>query len=193
MVSAMQALREATRDIHDDFETGLRIAAPDAGRNEYLAFISAMYGWLQPFEEQLWQSGWSAHMDPEARSRKAAWIEADLRTAGLGDEAIAKLPRAPVTVHLTSAAQRIGTAYVLEGAQLGSQLLSRTLKPRLEPWPARWLSGYGEHASAYWLAFRKEAESQLADDAARAEAAAAARAAFSALAGWFREHGHSNS
>nr|WP_314630269.1 biliverdin-producing heme oxygenase [uncultured Noviherbaspirillum sp.] len=185
----MQALRDATRDIHDDFETGLRIAAPDAGRDEYLAFISAMYGWLQPFEARLWEAGWPGHLAPEARSRKAAWLEADLRAAGLDDAAIAQLPRAPVAVHLGSAAQRIGTAYVLEGAQLGSQMLSRTLKPRLDPWPARWLSGYGEQASAYWLAFRKEAELQLAHETQRAEAAAAARAAFAALAGWFRVRG----
>ena len=189
MASAMQALRDATREIHDHFETRLRIAAPDAGRADYLAFISAMYGWLQPFEAQLWRAGWPARMDPVARSHKAAWLEADLRAAGLDDDAIAQLPRALVTVQLDSAAQRIGTAYVLEGAQLGSQLLSRTLKPRLEPWPARWLSGYGEQASGYWLAFRKEAESQLVDEARRAEAAAAARAAFSALAVWFRERG----
>ena len=189
MASAMQALRDATRDIHDQFETGLRIATPDAGRADYLAFISAMYGWLQPFEARLWQAGWPAPLTPEARSRKAAWLEADLHAAGLDDDAIARLPRAPVAVHLDSVAQRIGTAYVLEGAQLGSQLLSRTLKPRLAPWPARWLSGYGEQASIYWLAFRQEAESQLADEALRAEAAVAARAAFSALANWFRERG----
>jgi heme oxygenase len=189
MVSAMQALREATRDIHDDFESGLRIAAPDAGRADYLAFISAMYGWLQPFEARLWQAGWPAHLEPEARSQKAAWLEADLRAAGMDDAAIAQLPRVPVGVHLDSAAQRIGTAYVLEGAQLGSQLLSRTLKPRLAPWPTRWLSGYGEQASAYWLAFRKEAELQLVGETQRAEAAAAARAAFATLANWFRARG----
>ena len=185
----MLALREATRSIHDEFESGLRIAAPDAGRDEYLDFIGAMYGWLQPFEAQLWQHGWAAQLEPQARSQKSAWLEHDLRAAGLDDAAIAQLPRAPSTPHLASAAQRIGTAYVLEGAQLGSQLLSRTLKPRLAPWPARWLAGYGEQASARWLAFRKEAERQLADDLARAEAAAAARAAFAALAGWFRERG----
>ena len=189
MSTAMLVLREATRAIHDDFETGLKIAAPGAGRDDYLVFIGAMYGWLQPFETQLWQAGWPAHMAPEARSHKSLWLEADLRAAGLDEAAIAQLPRAARSVHLETVAQRIGTAYVLEGAQLGSQLLSRTLGPRLAPWPARWLAGYGEQASIYWLAFRREAELQLADDAARAEAAAAARAAFSTLAQWLRERG----
>lgn len=189
MSSAMLALREATRAIHDDFESGLKIAAPDADRDDYLVFIGAMYGWLQPFEARLWQRGWPAHLLPAARASKSAWLESDLRAASLDDAAIAQLPRAAWAPDLDSAAGRIGTAYVLEGAQLGSQLLSRTLKPRLAPWPARWLAGYGEQASACWLAFRKEAELQLADDVARADAAAAARAAFSALSGWFRERG----
>lgn len=189
MSSAMQALREATRDIHDDFESGLRIAAPDAGRDDYLVFISAMYGWLQPFEAELWQAGWPAQLGPEARSHKRSWLEADLRAAGLDDAAIARLPRAARTVQIDSVAQRIGTAYVLEGAQLGSQLLSRTLAPRLAPWPARWLAGYGEQAGAYWLGFRKFAELELADEGARVEGGAAARAAFRGLAEWFRERG----
>ena len=189
MSIAMSMLRLATRDLHDDFETGLRIAAADAGREDYLVFIGAMYGWLQPFETQLWQAGWPARMEPEVRSGKCAWLETDLRAAGLDAGAIARLPRADCALHLDSAAGRIGTAYVLEGAQLGSQMLSRTLGPRLAPWPARWLAGYGDRASAYWRAFRCEAESQLADEDARAEAAAAARAAFGALAGWFRERG----
>jgi heme oxygenase len=189
MSSAMQALREATRDIHDDFETGLGIAASDAGRDDYLVFISAMYGWLQPFEAGLWQAGWPAQLEPEVRSCKRSWLEADLRAAGLDDAAIARLPRAACALQLDSVAQRIGVAYVLEGAQLGSQLLSRTLKPRLAPWPARWLAGYGEQAASYWLAFRRFAELQLADEVARVEAAAAARGAFGGLAGWFRERG----
>ncbi len=189
MSTAMLALREATREIHDDFESGLRIGRPDAGRAEYLAFISAMYGWLQPFEQRLWQSGWPAHLEPAMRSRKSAWLERDLRAAGLDDVAIARLPLAPCDAQFDSAAQRFGLAYVLEGAQLGSQLLSRSLKPRLAPWPTHWLSGYGPQASDYWLAFRKEAELALADAGARAEAAAAAAAAFRALADWFRARG----
>ena len=189
MSTAMLALREATRGIHDDFETGLRIARGNAGHADYLGFITAMYGWLQPFEQALWESGWPAHLQPAARAQKSAWLETDLRAAGLDADAIARLPRAAWKVNLDSPARRIGLAYVLEGAQLGSQMLARTLKPRLGPWPTRWLSGYGDTSSEFWLAFRKEAERCLADEAARAEAAAAAHAAFSALADWFRERG----
>ena len=189
MSTAMLALREATRAIHDDFESSLQIGRPDAGRAEYVAFISAMYGWLKPFEQRLWHAGWPAHLEPAVRSQKRAWLERDLRAAGLDDDAIAQLPLAPCNAQFDNAAQRFGLAYVLEGAQLGSQLLSRTLLPQLAPWPAHWLAGYGGNSSAYWLAFRKEAELQLADDAARAEAAAAAATAFAALADWFRARG----
>ena len=185
----MLIMREATRDIHDDFETGLKVGRPDAGRDEYLHFISAMYGWLSPFEARLWQAEWPPTMQPQARGQKSAWLERDLRAAGLDDAAIAALPLAPDSLALDSPARRFGVAYVLEGAQLGSQLLARTLKPRLAPWPAHWLSGYGGNASAYWLAFRKEAELALADDKSQAEAGAAAAAAFRSLAAWFQQRG----
>jgi heme oxygenase len=185
----MLALRDATRDIHYDFETGLKIARPDAGRTEYLVFISAMYGWLCPFEQDLWRAACPDGMDAAARGQKSAWLERDLRVAGMDASDLARLPRAPESPPLTSIARRFGVAYVMEGAQLGSQVLARTLRPRLAPWPAHWLSGYGVHAAAYWLSFRKQAERCLADQAARAEAADAATQAFRTLANWFRAQG----
>jgi len=185
----MLVLRDATRDIHDDFENGLKVVKPDAGQAEYLVFIRAMYGWLQPFEQDLWRAAWPDGMDVAARGQKSAWLERDLRAAGMDNSDIARLPRAPESPPLSSLAQRFGVAYVMEGAQLGSQVLARTLKPRLAPWPAHWLSGYGAHAAAYWLSFRKQAEHCLADQAARAEAANAATLAFRTLADWFRAQG----
>lgn len=185
----MLILRDATRDIHEDFEKGLKVSQPEAGRDEYFTFICAMYGWLRPFEERLWGAEWPQGMQPEARRQKAAWLERDLRAAGLDDEDIAKLPLAQDHLLLDTPARRFGIAYVMEGAQLGSQVLARTLKPRLAPWPAYWLSGYGEQASAYWLSFRKQAEVSLVDDVARGEAGEAARNAFLALADWFRARG----
>jgi heme oxygenase (biliverdin-IX-beta and delta-forming) len=189
MSTAMLALREATRAIHDDFENGLKVARPDAGQAEYLVFISAMYGWLQPFEQDLWRPAWPDGMDAAARGQKSAWLERDLRAAGMNNSDIAQLPRTPDSPPLASLAQRFGVAYVMEGAQLGSQVLAPTLKPRLAPWPAHWLSGYGAHAAAYWLSFRAQAEHCLADQAARAEAADAATQAFRTLAHWFRAQG----
>ena len=185
----MLIMREATRAIHDDFETGLKVGRPDAGREDYLSFISAMYGWLSPFEARLWQAEWPPTLAAQARGQKSAWLECDLRAAGWDDAAIAALPLAPDTLLLDTPARRFGVAYVMEGAQLGSQLLAKTLKPKLAPWPARWLSGYGENASAYWLSFRKEAELALNDARAQAEAGAAAAAAFRSLADWFQARG----
>ena len=185
----MLALRDATRAVHDEFESGLSLARPDAGQAEYLVFVSAMYGWLQPFEQSLWNSAWPNGMEAAARAQKSAWLERDLRAAGMDDAAIARLPRSSASPPLASPAQRFGVAYVMEGAQLGSQVLARTLKPRLAPWPAYWLSGYGADAPAYWLSFRKQAEHCLADQSARACAAAAAAQAFHTLADWFRARG----
>lgn len=187
MSAALSALRTATRDIHDDFEQGLKLARPDAGQAEYLNFIGAMWGWLRPFEQALWHEAWPAEIEAAQRARKCDWLRRDLAAAGMDDDAIAALPLAPAQPPLANAAQRFGVAYVLEGAQLGSQVLARTLRPRLSPWPAHWLAGYGEQSSQRWLSFRKLAELHLAEDGAREEAAQAARSAFRILSDWFRE------
>jgi heme oxygenase len=189
MSEALLALRNATRDIHDEFDQSLKIARPDAGQAEYLAFIAAMWGWLKPIEEPLWQAQWPQEIEAAARAQKCGWIARDLAAAGLDATGIAALPLAPAQPLLQTEAQRFGVAYVLEGAQLGSQVLARTLGPRLAPWPAHWLAGYGEQAAQRWLAFRKLAEQRLDCPAARAAAADAARQAFLLLAHWLRERG----
>lgn len=189
MPEALSALRNATRDIHDEFEQGLRLARPDAGQAEYLNFIAAMWGWLKPFEQTLWRGNWPADIEAAQRARKSDWLERDLLAAGMDDAAIAALPLSQALPPLETPAQRYGVAYVLEGAQLGSQVLSRTLGPRLAPWPAHWLAGYGEQSSQRWLSFRKLAERDLAGATEREEAAQAARRAFRTLSAWFRERG----
>ncbi|MBK4736260.1 biliverdin-producing heme oxygenase [Noviherbaspirillum pedocola] len=189
MSEALSALRNATRDIHDEFEQGLKLARPDAGQAEYLNFISAMWGWLKPFEQALWREDWPADIDAAQRARKSDWLRRDLLAAGMDEQAIAALPLLQESPPLDTPAQRYGVAYVLEGAQLGSQLLSRTLGPRLAPWPAHWLAGYGDKASQRWLSFRKLAERDLAGPTEREEAAQAARWAFRTLSSWFRERG----
>jgi heme oxygenase len=116
-------------------------------------------------------------------------LRRDLAAAGMSEDGIAALPLAQDQPPMRTPAQRFGVAYVLEGAQLGSQVLSRTLGPRLAPWPAHWLAGYGEQASQRWASFRKLAEHHLASESERDDAAHAARCAFRTLSAWFRERG----
>ena len=188
--SALSELREATRALHHQLEATLLIAAPDAGRDEYLHYLQDMWGWLSCFESKLWTGDWPIQALVEARRGKLNWIESDLLTAGLTNEALASLPTADFRPALDTLAQRIGVAYVIEGAQLGTRVLARALAPALGDWSPRWLQGYGEDQSRQWRSFIDCAESALITVEARREAAAAAAHAFSSLAAWFAQQQH---
>ena len=163
-MTVMQRLREATLEIHTTFEQTLKIAGPDAGKVEYLEFVQAMYGWLHPFEQRLWAGAWPAEMDPAHRSGKLDWLRTDL-VAALGEDGLRQVPVSGYLPPMTTLPERFGTAYVLEGAQLGSRMLAPVLLARLAPLPGNWIKGYGEHAPALWRQFRLSAEAHIASEA----------------------------
>jgi len=183
--SALSELRLATRQIHESLESLLPVARPDATRTDYDLYAQDMWGWLAAFEAPLWHARWPAEMEAEARAGKLAWLESDLRHLHGGESVLAALPVCPYRPDLASLASRFGVAYVVEGAQLGTQVLGRRLAPQLAPWSPRWLTGYGERNARNWRAFIACAERRLDSAAARSEAAQAAAAAFGALADWF--------
>jgi len=188
-VFGLMRLRQATQEIHAAFEFELKVAKPAAGKNDYQIFIQAMWGWLSPFEKILWQAEWPHEIDALSRNGKSAWLHSDLRSAGLQDDDIAALPLSSCNLDMTSPSARFGVAYVIEGAQLGSQVLAKRLGPILQPWPTRWLTGYGAESSAKWRQFMLSAETSLGSEEASRIAAHSARQTFTSLQSWFHLQG----
>lgn len=184
---ALSELRRATRALHEQLESALPVAKPDAGYTEFLHYLQDMWGWLSRFEERLWCAPWPMQVQAEMRHGKLAWIEGDLRAAGMSDTAIAALPLPDYDPALDTPARRFGVAYVIEGAQLGTRVLARTLAPALAGWAPRWLQGYGEDQAGYWRSFMQATEHALSTPDERREAAAAAAEAFHSLAAWFAQ------
>jgi len=184
---ALSELRSATRALHEQLEASLPVASAGAGRDEFLHYLQDMWGWLSCFESRLWHAEWPAGVEAGARTGKLAWIEADLRAAGMTGDAIAALPVADYRPALDTAAARFGVAYVIEGAQLGTRVLARRLGPALHGMSSRWLQGYGEDQSGYWRGFIPCVENAPDTQDARREAAAAAAQAFASLAAWFAQ------
>lgn len=182
---ALAAMRSATRTLHEQLESTLTVARPGAGRDDFVHYLQDMWGWLSCFEVPLWQAEWPAEIDAGHRDGKLAWIESDLRAAGLTPAAIASLPVAAYRPMLDTPARRFGVAYVIEGAQLGTRVLARRFEAVLGGWMPRWLQGYGEDQARYWRSFTACAENMLDGHDERREAAAAAAEAFASLAAWF--------
>lgn len=187
--SALNEMRIATRDLHDSLEKTLIVTLPRAGRTEYVAYIAALWGWIAPFEEGLWAADWPDEMTAAHRGGKRRWIESDLHAAQLDQAAILGIPVSPFMPALGSLPERFGLAYVLEGAQLGTQVLRKRLAPSLGGWSPRWLQGYGPDTSTYWRIFVECAERHLDTPQSRQTAALAARRAFEDLGNWLRLRG----
>ena len=183
----LAALRAATARSHQALEERLDIAAPGATRQDYLDYLEDMHGWLQAFEQPLWDADWPACLEAGARGGKVAWIEQDLASAGMARHAVDALPRPGFSADLTRPASRFGLAYVIEGSQLGTKQLRQRLGPSLDGWEPRWLEGYGARNGALWRSFLLALEQHVRTPQDIDDACAAAVAGFDALAGWFEQ------
>lgn len=182
----MAAMRSATHQIHQELENYLPVGLPNAGPNEYLSYIAALWGWMSPFEQSLWNAEWPQEMQAGERKGKSLWLKKDLLAAGWDTASIDCIPLAGFMPDLDSMAARFGAAYVIEGAQLGTQVLGKRLAPALAPWSPRWLEGYGHDTGKKWRIFMECSERMLDSEEACKVASNAARASFESLAAWFK-------
>lgn len=187
--SAHLALRERTRELHAQLDNTLRLGTPGAGRAQYAQHVAAMWGWLQPLEEQLVREEWPQDLDASSRWRKVVWLEQDMDAA----RADGFLPDAPpvcaAAVDLSSLPARYGWAYVIEGSMLGGQVLLRRLNESLKPWPLRYLQGYGTAAGVQWRQFLATLAREVSTAKQIESASEAAAEAFTSIGGWLRCRG----
>lgn len=151
----LEDLKQQTRQQHTQLEelNGMPSTLPD-----YVAQLEAFYGFVAPWEEKLGRA--LPENDPIRQGRgKTAWLEADLAHFGYGPERIAALPRCEDLPTTESRASMLGAAYVLEGATLGGQFISRHLEQALgvgRNGGARFFQSYGPAVGARWQEFRQE-------------------------------------
>lgn len=142
---ALEALRSATGPLHARLDSGLPLARPDAGPADYVAHLEAIVHWLEHL------APWLAQAGVDDRYLQAA--RADLAGAAAGPGLRGPLvPPAPQD----SPAFAWGVAYVVEGSQLGGQVLHRRLHAALAPLPLRYLQGRGAATGAHWKYFLEQ-------------------------------------
>jgi heme oxygenase len=186
-VDALRQLRAATGPLHDRLDRNLPLARDGATLRDYARHLQAVGGWLQALAPAWLRPG----ADPSWAKRNAQrlrLIEADLRDCGLAfptpppatDDALP--PSGP-----DSAAFAWGLAYVVEGSQLGGQMLHRALAHRLAPHPLRYLRGTGDAAA--WHEFMTGLRVAVATPAQAQAATEGALAGFGTLVQRFEAAG----
>jgi heme oxygenase len=150
-------LRERTRPLHDRVEGHLEILSFTRSLDRYQILLQRLYGFYAPVEEVLvpmTAGGKIPGIDYKER-RKAPKIARDL----LAIAPYTRLQELPVCTDLpalNTPEQILGCLYVLEGATLGGQIISRQLRESLgiaADDGGAFYHGYGSDTGRQWKTF----------------------------------------
>ena len=178
-------LRAETRPYHDAVEQNPFNQALMAGTVTAAVtarFLASMYGFMQPYEDQL--RAHAADFGPAwelERRYRAPLILEDL--ARLGHATVP--PLCPTLPPLNTWLQLLGAMYVMEGSTLGGQVIARMLaKAGIEA--RTYFSGHGDQTGPLWKSFCQ----QLGETTTTADAetvVASAIHTFQTLSGWLSQ------
>jgi heme oxygenase len=148
-------LKMQTRSEHDAIERVLSLTSGRLTLAGYCEQLALFYGFYKPLETRLHDGMLSSAAPPDALCRrKTAWLANDLEALGFDVRELALCNRLPA---LETAADRLGCFYVLEGATLGGQIISRHLRQTLGVTPeqgGRFFHAYGASTAFMWQSFR---------------------------------------
>lgn len=183
----LQALRAATQSRHAAIESVLQLQASRDLRRFGAAlqvFEAFLRGW-EPLAAQAMPLGVRPWFEAHRRGHLAT---RDLRVLGLPALEAHGLPQLP----LASAAEALGSAYVIEGSALGGTLIARFMAERFgidAGGGASFFAARGAGTARTWREFCAHLEAELAaDGGAIGRACEAACLTFDALALALRRH-----
>lgn len=149
-------LQHKTRPFHSRLESRLRLLDPHLTVNEYRALLRQFYGFYKPLEAVIGQFAVGLLGSEAARRRKLQWLVQDLLALGDTEWTISSLPLCIRLPPLMTQARLMGSLYVVEGATLGGQMVSRFLRQSLGDEASRccrFFVSYGEQVRPMWAAF----------------------------------------
>lgn len=150
----MTQLKERTRVLHEQIEVRVDLPNCMQSQKHYRQLLEKFFGYYEPVETHL--ATITADQFDFAARRKTERLSRDLTVLDLAPTDLAALPRCTALPTLNNLAQALGCLYVLEGATLGGQIISRQLRERFgfdEQHGAAFFNGYGAETGTKWKAF----------------------------------------
>ncbi len=193
-LSVMDRLKLETRDHHTQTENITlmqRLFAHDYTLSEYQQHLEKMYGYfsvLEPVILQALKQEPSLHGFFLVRS-KQVWLKQDLLNFGLTEAQIVALPQCPIPSYITDLSSALGVCYVLEGSNLGGQVILKQLSDHFGETvrhKLRFYQGYGAETRPQWQQFCTllNAHFSEAQQANVNQAVTAAKLTFDSLTNW---------
>lgn len=180
----LQDLRAGTAELHIALEKRLPFFSDTLDINAFKRLMQAYYGFYQPLEQALLDSGLIPDDFDLTPRLKAATLYADLQTLGAASTTLPMCRELPL---ISASAASLGVLYVLEGATLGGQILRREIAARLNldaDNGAAFLDIYGAATGRRWRDFIEYLGSRPLDAAERAAVVVAAQTTFSCFERW---------
>lgn len=149
----MAKLKEATKHQHDSLESAVSVMDQMFTRTDYIALLTKFYGFYSAIEPKLREYDLSEFGIEVGERMKTEMLKSDLENLGanISDD---NDPNAIPTID--SAASAFGAMYVLEGATLGGQVITRHLKQHLALDTTNggsFFNSYGANVGPMWKAF----------------------------------------
>lgn len=181
-------LKARTRAHHERIEAGLNITARLSSPERYRALLKRFLGFYDPVERRIASlPEWASLSLNFERRRKAAWLRKDLRALGMSDDKLEQLPVCARLPAIGGMPQALGCMYVLEGATLGGQLISRQLRGDLSldaSNGAAFFNSYGAETGRMWKEFGAFLEAYATTKLLENSIIESACATFIAFDGW---------
>lgn len=156
-LSILKHLRQETSERHAGLEQSMPVMDPRLSRGDYRALLEGFFGYYAPLEARLSASPvWAELTFDFAARRKVPRLEQDLVALGLTAKELTRLPRCAELPELDTLPQVLGCLYVIEGATLGGQVITRHLLTTHGITPetgGAFFAGYGAATGPQWQAF----------------------------------------
>jgi heme oxygenase len=153
----LKRLKQATNERHRALEGQLPLLDSRLSREHYRQFVSRFFGYYEPLEARLLSLAcWDEIGFDYAERRKTPRLEQDLIALGETPDALTWVPRCQDLPEVVTIPHLLGCLYVIEGATLGGQIISRRLQTNLGLTPesgASFFNGYGAQTGPRWQAF----------------------------------------
>lgn len=181
-------LKQATAARHAAIESRSVLLDPALSRATYRACLRRFFGYYAPLERQMLCSpAWNGAGLVYGDRHKTPQLAQDLAVLGETPEAMEQTPFCDALPELHTTAQLFGCLYVIEGATLGGQIVTRHLQASLGVTPqsgGAFFSGYAERTGSRWKAFGVHLSAFAQASGTDDEIVAGANATFETLDHW---------
>ena len=184
----LNRLKAATHSRHTALESRLPLLNVNLARSAYRELVHLFFGYYEPLEKTLLvQPCWESIGFDYVERCKTPRLRQDLLALGDTAASLECLARCHSLPPLISSAQVLGCLYVIEGATLGGQIISRHLASGLgidAASGAAFFSGYGLQTGSRWKAFCAMLEAQADQHGNHQDMVDSARQTFETLGQW---------